>query len=259
MKKVLFFLLFTVASAVAQIPGPAAVVAPLQNVAVKQLSFPMQGSSQLAGLDPNLSFLVLDNELVGGVPHLLLKAPSGPNTFTTVTDLSAIAGGGVNGSGTTGTIPLWSTSSTIGNSGVTQSGSGVNTTLNFAGSVFNFTTELGTGNDVIQAPTVSSQPGAFIQLGTWSGTAVALGLSSGGTGVGGTTFSVLNNGTMSVIAPPQSTFANLPAPPSAAGQAVYCTNCAEGTNPCSTSGGTGAGTWAFSIGVPASSPKWKCL
>src|SRR5271168_3560809 len=112
-------IVFLLLSAVAlgQVSGAQGAVASYrQNLPAQQVSFPIQNFP--GGLDPNLAFVVLDSELVGGSPHLMLISPSGPFSFSLVCDLSlgCGGGGGVGGSGTAGTIPVWSTSSSLGNS-----------------------------------------------------------------------------------------------------------------------------------------------
>lgn len=124
MKRILttVFLLLSI-SCSAQQGGPGAQASPRQNVPTQQVTFvPIGGPG---ALDPNLAFLTLDNEMVGGAPHLLLKIPTGPSSFSTVTDLSAIAGGGITGSGSNPFFPEWLTSSSLENSSMQDSGSGI--------------------------------------------------------------------------------------------------------------------------------------
>lgn len=64
-------------------------------------------------LNPNSFRLWLTNEVTGsGQSHLLLKNEAG----VLITDLSSISGGSITGSGTLGNIPIWTSSSTQGNS-----------------------------------------------------------------------------------------------------------------------------------------------
>jgi hypothetical protein len=159
----------------AQISGVQGAIAGFkQNVPTQQVSFPLQNPP--GGLDPNLAFLVLDNELVGGVPHLLLKTPSGPFSFNTVTDLSAIGAGSVTGSGTINSIPIWTSSTGLGNSSFSDNGSVVaNLTEpiqdsvkgNSFGPVFAGPQSPGTNNGALVTQNYSTGPSNGTTLGVY--------------------------------------------------------------------------------------------
>jgi hypothetical protein len=188
------------------------------------------------------------------------------NPSAGVEEVNCGTGSSLTGSGTNNTLAMWTGSSSLGNSQLSQASGSGGTYLgvNLAGMNLN-NRNTGTGFFDFNCVSATCQ-GIYLQSYTTSTTFPASVVELNDSGqVEITTADSSGNGGAWVFQPglnkelqfPGTTFANLQAPPSA-GWVVYCNNCAEGTNPCSTSGGTGAGTFAFSIGVPSSSPKWKC-
>lgn len=175
---------------------------------------------------------------------------------------------GVTGSGTAGTLPAWLSGGTsLGNSLLSETGSGYNGNLNFNGAYLNFTAidGDGSGNSIITctgancydiwifAPTTSSKPGAYIKAYTWADNNGQLALGSGGTATHGYELDINNNGTFTWVSYPQTTFSTLSGSGAGIGSEVYCIDCHTQTTPCSTSGGTGSGTFAFQI-----NGTWEC-
>lgn len=180
------------------------------------------------------------------------------------------SGGGVTGSGTASTLPIWTGSTALGNSQLSQaSGSGgTYLGINLAGLNLN-NRNTGSGQFDLNCSSANNCGAVFIQAFNGSSTFPASNLTvdnvqgvveittSDSSGNGGAWF--FEPGLNRQTEFPSTTFANLQSPPSV-GWVVYCSNCSEGSNPCSTSGGTGSGAWAFSMEVNGGgSTKWKCF
>ena len=182
-------------------------------------------------------------------------------------------GGTVGGSGTTGDIPIWTASTTLGNSAISQSGSGASGTLNINDGTLSLTP---TSNELIncsacqllqiEVPKSSDSPlaaGPAIQVSTWDENynQIALYTYTSGGGFSVDSFStptVSNPGSytsFSTVEVPEAYLAQLTyclgqitnGCPPGVGTIVYCNDCSENTVPCSTLSGTGSGSFAFQV------------
>lgn len=178
------------------------------------------------------------------------------NYFAIVRSGGGGGGGTVTGSGTTGKLAIWSSSSGIGNSQLTEA-------LGPGGTY----TETCTGcTGALQLRAVANSGHGSGQLRLLAGLTVSGGIAGcvaidpeSQTGSAESPFFVCGNNTVSWFTAPQLTFVQLPSVSTTPqGSAVFCSNCAENTNPCTTAGGTGSGTWAFLVNTPGSA-KWKCF
>lgn len=214
-------------------------------------------------LTPAAFNLCLRNEVVGtGSSHLLLR-----NCLTgaLISDLS-ISTSGVTGSGTAGTLPAWLSGGTsLGNSLISETGLGATGNINFAAAFLNINSASG-GTSFLSctscvdlnfsAPNGGGAAGGTIQLTppNSSGLGSSVQFSAANESAVLQSDSNSHAGASASLILPIVTFPNLPTgSANAPGGIVYCSTCHTATQPCSTAGGTGAGTFAFQInGV------WEC-
>lgn len=208
--------------------------------------------ANIQGTDANL---LSSGTVASGAGHTFC---TDSNSGATTSGCSS-GGGTVGGSGTVGTLPVWFLSTTtLGNSFLSETGSGVTGTVTETGATFQFNS--GSGNQaailcetngcsqlVVSAPVQSSVQGGYVQLNPWTGSTNSASMCSGTNSTNGNCVAVSGNGTTTVVSYPESSFANLPSPLTAT--MVYCTNCTVAT-PCT---GSGSGAWAFANGT-----QWKC-
>lgn len=222
------------------------------------------GLGQVTVADTLTPLTLQTNGITNGSQTLLNLAQGSGITLTDngsgqVTVAATGSGGTVTGTGTTNTLPLWTNgpSGVLGNSNFSQSG----TAMNLSSQSIIFTGTIGR----ILCAACNSSPDMFWSTGSATSpsntdTHIRMEKDIGSGGqiifVAGTAASlaqaVLNSdGTAGWWQYPQTTFANLPSAPN--GSRLYCTNCKEVTDPCSTGGGTGAGDFADRI-----NGRWKC-
>lgn len=162
----------------------------------------------------------------------------GPYTWTAGVGTSGISG--VSGSGTNNTLPVWTGSTSLGNSYFSESGGpGQNGVVQLNAGTLEFDTTLcpSGGCGVMTFPSPSNFGGIFMNTNSteiFPNVNFLNAFKVNGDGAG-------NN----YIAIPQESLAN--APSAGISSMFYCTTCHTNTNPCSTSGGTGSGTFAFQV------------
>ena len=172
-------------------------------------------------------------------------------------EVSCSGGGGtVTGTGTSGTLAIWTGTSALGNSNVTVSG-GVYTI-----SDSNPTIASNTGSTFqIHAATNTNIGGILLMQAGGTGCCQSVDIGVGGASlVGSSSLRVVtdnsNNGTFlepnDWIYFPTTINADLPTTNSAAGAMIWCTDCTIASNPC-----TGSGTGALAIRLTSSA--WRCL
>lgn len=185
----------------------------------------------------------------GNVGHCL----SGIGTW-----VACSGAGGVTGSGTTGTIAIWTSSSALGNSTITHSG----TVLSFSDQELDITGQNSgashiaannSSNDIkLQTSPGSNSAGAYLEVSTAAGLG-AINLVPYNFNASGV-FQVFATSTVGWMYPPTTNFAGLSSILSAGaatGATVFCTNCTVGSHPCTNSG---AGTLAAFNGTA-----WNCI
>ena len=217
------------------------------------------GSASCGGLTTPLT---LQTNSTPNGSQSLLNLIQGSNVTITdngtggVTIASTGGGGGVTGSGSTNTLPLWTGSTALGDSNFSQNGTTMNLsshTLAFTGTIGRLTCPSCTAGAPALAISASSNFGdnhTHIDLYDDAGSGGTVYINAGGA-TGGGLFRIISNGTVGWTIFPSSTLTNIPS--AVNGSVLYCTDCHTVTNPCSTSGGTGTGTFAFKV-----NGAWNC-
>lgn len=227
------------------------------------ICFPNSSGNQcIVGTNGAIAGNIRVPSVAGGIFAVSASSPLQLDLFGNLTCPSC---GGIGGSGTLNKIPLWTPNgTTLENSNLSQNSGELIYNTGADSPSFAFTTTTAdaqiTCNNCSDAFAITNDYGGSVG----SGNTAKIVMTSVGTNAGVLQLYAGNSSVLQLagdatglsnwVLLPGMPFASLAGASTAVGSVAYCNNCGENTNPCTTAGGTGTGTFAFKL-----SGKWKCL